>query len=88
MSAARVAFSPDLPFIVTGSNFRYRGQAYAKSSPFPWRELGLDVQEVLLLWRGLQLDCLLPQDDIGPKVEELRSVQPPKHYGKHRRRHP
>lgn len=60
---ARVAFSPDLPFVVTARGFVYRGRVYGRGEVFPWRELGIDEQEVLQLWMMLKLDCLLPAQD-------------------------
>ena len=61
--AARVAFVPDGPFIVTGRNFVYAGRPYARGEPFD--STGLDRFQLFDLWNALQLD-------VAPQLEPAK----------------
>lgn len=74
MSGSRVPFDPDLPFVVaTQDGLPIGGRVVARGRPFPWRELGVSVFDLLQLYRYFKVDCvaaapLSAETSIAPPV--------------------
>jgi hypothetical protein len=52
-----IAFDPDLPIVVS-QEMSIGGRAFVAESPFPWKELGIDVMTLHSLYRSGYVRCL------------------------------
>lgn len=56
MSATRIPFDLESPFIVASPELTYGGRRFVRGDAFPWRELGVEPLDLVRMWTFLQLD--------------------------------
>ena len=67
MSATRIPFDLESPFIVASAELTYGGRRFGRGEAFPWRELGAEPLDLVRMWTFLQLDVAPDQGwTVGP----------------------
>jgi hypothetical protein len=75
VSATRVPFDLELPFIVAAQELACGGRRFARGDAFPWHELGVSELDVLQLYGWLKVDCVVPPAVSPPKGKLKKQAQ-------------
>lgn len=74
MSLARVAFDSSLPIVVACSDLPCGNERYTRGDSFPWRDLGITVDDLAHLWIALKVDCV-PLPVAKPSTKQPRAAR-------------